>query len=155
MTPKLLYRAAHPALETRWLARHDRQLPVPQMMYVENLSVGGYYAQPWPWPQFVEGIEVPPSRGTILIGIEREILTLEAVMAHEFRHHWQRWNGWRYDGAPWHPPVDPAQKTAAMRRFFLASRSELDALAHEVRHARDDGSRWLWSLCVSGQPAAA
>ena len=147
-TARLLYRTRHSALELSWLARRERQLPVPAVLYVADLSVGGYYVWPSSGVQYVEGIEVPPGRGTIIASVEREILTLEAVLAHEWSHHVAFWNGQKYEVPRWRPPATAADQSRAFRDYFTSSRSELSALRYQTRHARDEGSRWLLSLCT-------
>ena len=141
-TARLLYRARHPALETRWLARHDRQLPVPEVFYVSGITAGGFYFQPLRRSRVWEGLEVPPSRGLIMVNVDYGP-SVPAILAHEFRHHWQRFHGWRSDTQPYRTDL-PTH--IALRRFYRASRSEMDALRHEMRRAPNEESRWLLSL---------
>ncbi len=149
-TTRLLYQAKLPALEMRWLARHDKQMPTPTVIYVEGLvGAMGYYCPPWPWTQTVSGIEVPPSCGTILVDVRAGDEQAAATLAHEFRHHWQQWNGWRYDGVPWTPVASLPAWIAATQAFYRGSRCELDALRFQARHVGDELSRWTLALCTS------
>ena len=137
--------AALPGMETRWLSRHERHLPTPSVVYVENLSLGGLYVPPWNDAQIVEGIEIPPSNGTIMIGEWGDDMPAAGILAHEWRHHWQQWNGWKYDGIGWNSPTD---YTSGIREYFSKSRSEMDALRYEIKRAACDESLWRLSNCL-------
>jgi hypothetical protein len=136
--------ASLPGMETRWLSRHDRHLPTPSVVYVQGLSFGGLYVPPWHEVQIVEGIEIPPSNGTIMIGEWGDEMPPAGILAHEWRHHWQQWNGWKYDGIGWNSPAD---YTTAIREYFTKSRSEMDALKYETMRASCDHSKWVLSIC--------
>lgn len=85
----------------QWLQRKLRHLPDP-LIYYEDIEPGGVYFSPWHEPQFDFGIEVPPSNGAIVISTryqEDQEFSEGSTLAHEFRHHWQRWNGFEFSEA--------------------------------------------------------
>jgi len=138
------HKVSLPGLETRWLSKHERQLPIPNVIYVEGFQFGGLYVPPWNKSQIIEGIEVSPSNGTIIVGIWGDDLPVSLILAHEWRHHWQKWNGWKYDGIGWNFSADYKE---SVKKYFTKSRCEMDALRYETQRAACDQSKWVMSLC--------
>jgi len=130
----MIYKPLLHSLETNWLSKKDRHLPAPDIFYVNNLDIGGLYIPPRDIVMFEHEIEIHPSNGTIIIGEYNEDFPLEAIMAHEWRHHWQYWNGWEYDGIGWNFTEDYDVYIEQITKYFLHSFSETDALKYELKH---------------------
>lgn len=140
----------HPSLELNWLMRDLRHLPMPGVIYADQLPYAGLYCPPFDESSVVEGIELGPHQGVIVISQQESELTVECSLAHEFRHHWQFWNGWAYDGIGWdeNSALDYRKSIA---RYFSESHSEMDALLYEIKRAPCDESLWRRSVAISAE----
>lgn len=152
----MIERARYPGLEVSWLSRIDKQLPTPDIIYTDEIDGGGHYVHPTDCYGWVEDILIPPHPGTIIIHVDHDYASVESIMAHEWRHHWQMYNGLlNGDGSNW-PGVDYEgltyeeqwvlyEKTLAW--YFMSRWVEMDALRHELKLAPCDNNEWEASLC--------
>jgi hypothetical protein len=103
------------------------------------------------------GLQHRVEKGEVLIGstyyaLDRGILQLNpdapmdfvAIMVHEFRHHWQSQNGWKYDGIATSPLEEKFRRKGivypaweASCEYFNQSKSEKDALYYQHKHRPD------------------
>lgn len=113
----------------------DKTLPdVPILYMPEYMDLGGWYHTPEPGHIVVhEDREYDASKGIIIIcggaiGYE------EAVLAHEWRHHWQAYHGllpeWDW---PW---IDKGNWLESRLHYYQAWH-ELDAFMFEMKFAQD------------------
>jgi hypothetical protein len=58
---------------------------------------------------------------------------IERILAHEWRHHWQYFHGWKYDGKNLLFGDDWTSDTAF--NYFTNSKSEVDAMRFEEMYA--------------------
>lgn len=132
----------HASLELNWLARHEKQLPLPRVLFAPLPLCSGIYFWPWPRAQFEFGLEIPPSNGTIVVSTLYPEMPVPSTLAHEFRHHWQCWNGMLpKKNKGWKEPTDYAE---AIALYFTTQLHEWDALRFEIKHAACDVTdEWL------------
>jgi len=140
------YRVKYPSLEVGWLMRREKWLPMPEVVLCEGLEVGGCYIGPSEDLQLYGGVLIEPSRGTILAADYGEAMPLAGTIAHEFRHHWQKWKGIKFDGAGWANQKGKSY-TEAIVEYFLGSVTEMDALLFELKYAHCDESEWRLEQC--------
>ena len=134
-----------------WLSRIDKTLPMPNLVYVEDLDVGGCYVPPTNEPVGIDDIEIENPHGTIVVNHSRAYDPLyfkeSSVLAHEWRHHWQFFNG-----------IDDGRRKgdfdfsnyytyeSEMVKFFSNSYNEFDALRFEIKHAKSYHNEWVMAL---------
>lgn len=104
---------------------------------VEDMEVGGLYAQPEKDEIFIDGHFYPMDKGIIVISTEQGE-DIDATLAHEYRHHWQFVNGWRYDGIGRWANVPGQNYEEKIINYFMQSRSEMDAHLFSMKYARED-----------------
>ena len=126
------------SLHLSWIYKKTKQLTLPKLVYIdEHSEYGGFYANPSYFPFEFEGHEIPCDKG-IIFAVESD--TCMGTIAHEWRHHWQKLNGWdlEYDNYNYkfsdHDTYD-----SEIIRFFTDNDFEMDALKFEYTHAKD----WL------------
>jgi YbbR domain-containing protein len=73
-------------------------------------------------------------------------MPLAGTIAHEFRHHWQKWKGIKFDSAGWANQKGKSY-TEAIVEYFLGSVTEMDALLFELKYAHCDESEWRLEQC--------
>lgn len=143
------------SIDLGFLLRKFKDLPTPTLLYIENFSYGGQYFYPWHEPQKTEcGVEIPPSKGTIVCGWHEHhhpTEYTESVLAHEFRHHWQAYNrDWEtgIGSAGWHNLEKKYGYNKAIVRYFLDDPMELDALIFENQISpRCEHHKWILDRC--------
>jgi len=140
---KAIHREKYPSLSFNWVAKKLRQLPLPLLYVCEDLSYGGLYFQPTKEEHIWKGNLLPPSNGIIMVGCYAEQPT-ESALAHEFRHHWQYWNGIDSDCVGWNTETTYEEYPKDIVRYFTGSTTEMDALNFELKHAPSDLSlEWM------------
>jgi len=126
----MIYSPKISSFDTNWLSRKHKQLPACKIIFTDEIRVGGYYVQNPRKERYVESIPVYPGSDYIIIGHDCDRLPLESIIAHEFRHHWQFMNGWKYDGLGWAGTKDYDKE---ITNYFHYSFSEIDALLYEIK----------------------
>lgn len=152
------------SIDLRWLARRDKDLPVPTLVF-ETMGErfgriqGGYYAPDYKPPDSwsAEWDELIPNKlmlfrswkersfanGLIFVDIEHSA-NIEATLAHEWRHHWQTYNQPIKHYQPMNQQVNYRSRIVD---FFNHNRHEADALRFELKLAPSNNARewasWL------------
>lgn len=122
------------SLELNWVRGEDKSLLIPEVVFEPREDCGGYYLSPWKGEELIGGRFYDRRFGIIVVSSLWPD-GIETTLAHEWRHHWQECNGWRYDGIGWNSPNDYED---SIRDYFTRSRSEADALRFELRKAKSD-----------------
>lgn len=124
----------------------DKDIPVPKIVLCRSMprtnerAAAAYY-QPWPNEECFDGRFVTNTFGIIALAEHHydEEFTFEASLAHEYRHHWQRFNC----QGDYNPPVIRGAKDyqEEICQYFSTSFREWDALQFEIRHSPNDVNR--------------
>ncbi len=130
----MAFRVKHPGLEIAWLRKHDRALVVPEIVFAE-IETSGFYAHPRPDTRDINGVVVDCSRGIIVVNSLDEAELHASTLAHEWRHHWQRHNGWAEDGSSWSVTDGSRPYEERIVEFLRRFPSERDAVMFEHRVA--------------------
>lgn len=164
----------HGVFDLYWLARRDKDLPLPEIRFVENWSdMNGAIACYWgprlntpvqwirdreeagEWDYlalnrrnmiWLDGGElVSCARGLIVVDRgQAEDRDVASCIAHEWRHHWQTYN---VPGLCCPIPFDQTiEVDAALIKYYRGQPREADALRYELEIAPDDSNRHRASL---------
>lgn len=119
----------HPSIDLRGIIPNSlKGLTTPKIAYVDRWDAAGSYYQPEDAETLIGGRWVDLSSGLIVVCNQSN----EGTVAHEWRHHWQFMNGWKYDGIGWPPRnMQRASYWEQIRAYFRRSRSEMDAFTFE------------------------
>jgi hypothetical protein len=130
-----------PSLYTRWLSRSMPHIPQPDVVLVGlSTEFAGFYLRP--------GLEVGEFRGG-----SRGLIALAdcygapahheaAIVAHEWRHHWQHWSG--FDVTPRRGFNPDAPYEGEIAHWLAANPRERDAVRFESRMAPQSGIAAWW-----------
>lgn len=120
------------SIELGWLSRHDKDLPLPELVFASRLAgCSGYYARPGRCESFVGGKGFDLTGGLIVCG-ETDAREAANTIAHEWRHHWQIFHmGLKDSLTRFNETID---YDSAIREFFKDWR-EMDALLFSHRRA--------------------
>lgn len=129
--------------DLNWLRGIDKEISLPKVVYFESYDYGGIYFHPMDEEIYVEGVYYDCKKGIIIVNtLEREDREVSATLAHEWRHHWQKVNGWKYDGIGWYSDEYSDYK-ADVIEYYTKSISEFDALLFEKKKTKADyASEW-------------
>lgn len=143
------------SLETRWL-KPDKGLPQPLVVHEINSARGGCYYQPWSGQVEIGGRFYDMRTGIIVISEGDSPERIPEIIAHEWRHHWQRFNSRRYYDYPTNCDVSFTWENyrAATVEYYTSSVCEMDALLYSLRKAPNDVNRlWFeWMLPFRPRP---
>lgn len=119
----------------------------------ENIDAAGKYYQPRSEELCFDGKFYSCEKGIITLSALYPDFH-ESTLAHEWRHHWQRFNflekNKNFPYWPWSSPDNFTDYKKAIAQYFTASH-EFDALAFELKFARNDVSEWWMSLVVESK----
>lgn len=139
------------SLELRWLARHDKDILLPEIVFAPDMDkiarnrCAGCYWKPEHSEYLIGESFVPFDRGVIAIGTEDPEL-IPGIIAHEWRHHWQFHRGLLPSKvAAWKFSTD---YDTTIRRFFRERPHEMDALKYQLKHAPDWHSQNMLDLTL-------
>jgi len=143
---------ANSFLELNWLARHDKYILLPPVVFA-NLDYGGFFRHPCKEETLVGESYYPLDRGLIAVGIQSDpdVKDIASCLAHEWRHCWQ------YYQMPQDKCVEWDSKSLLSYRqkivtFFRSSRAEYDALQFELKVAPTEWSlQWNEWLVKAGE----
>jgi hypothetical protein len=118
------------SLELNWLRNFDRTLPIPEVMFYPLQGCAGKYYHPHPSEMYdADGHPYERHRGVIVVSPKFEEF-VAANIAHEWRHHWQYYQGMKFEI----PKKDLFKKLDyedALLQYFTTSKTEMDALRFE------------------------
>lgn len=128
-------RARFPSLEFNWLPNSIRKgLSTPRVVYTNSDQYGGRYI--WPDTGIIECFDMDTSEGAIIEVTSSH--STASILAHEFRHHWQRYCADLKPGKAWRQPSTMDEYKKQIIRYFRDDPFEMDALCFEIAIAPSD-----------------
>jgi len=126
------------SLELNWIRRKvDKTIPIPEVMYFPFVGVSGRYYHPSLKNEIFDNDGKPYSMKYGVIAINSNYTdknVVEGMIAHEWRHHWQYFNGVKMDVSP----LDLFSKMnykEALIKYFTTSKTEFDAIRFQYEHS--------------------
>lgn len=130
------------------VARHDKSLLFPKIVYSSCEDVGGYYIEPERCEYEIDGSFVDASKGIIVVSTLWPD-SIDSTITHEWRHHWQRFNWGSFPEWPWALGNDDSYEES-IKQYFRAPH-ELDALLFEYKYARNEETNDYWYGLLAGE----
>ena len=134
-----------------WLHHITRHLPTPIVIELQanEESSGGFYSPPRDEEYEYQGVVVPASRSGVIVAYHFAHADWDtaAVLAHEWRRHWQYWHGINFVLSPLREGKESYEKHIV--EYFSRSRTEEDALRFECAVAPCPEN--LWRLAAMEQ----
>ena len=137
------------SLELNWIRKKvDKTIPIPEVMFFPfgDGRAGSYY-HPNPKNEIfdIDGKPCSMKYGVIVVGSRFNTDTQKNIIAHEWRHHWQYFNGIEQNK----PKCRANQITSKnynhrVKQYFSTSKSELDALRFSYKQAGFLGNYEPW-----------
>ena len=123
------------SLELNWIRKKcDKTLVMPEVMFHE-LDYGGLYIDPEDCEYYdMDGHPIHAGNGLIIVDTTYPE-DVESTISHEWRHHWQLFNGFKYDGIGWEDGLDGDDYDIRLKKYFTHSRAEMDALKFQYKHS--------------------
>lgn len=118
------------SIELGWLAKGDKSLFLPELVFAEIPTGGCYHA---PEHGVNEEYGCDARKGIIVVSTLYGSEVVAATLAHEWRHHWQWWSGIKFDYVPW---IGEEDYDSELRAYFKRSSTERDALRFEMKKAQ-------------------
>lgn len=131
------------SLELRWIRGFDKDLLLPEVIFVFNPTYSGLYIPPMKKEKLIAGKYYPCDHGLIICStLNPDIKSTAGTLAHEWRHHWQAYNSsLPCDYVSFDKYMD---YKSAIKKYYSSSKRELDALKFEIQMAPTDWSKqWL------------
>ncbi len=133
--------AKYPSLETKWLHKHAPWMPQPKVVFSRLKDASGLYYRPERGVFLSNGID--RSNGVIVVDPDKHII-VDAVIAHEWRHHYQHFHGPYKKGPSWYDLSDKYSYKEAIIKYFVQSPTEMDSFIFQIKHGKDkDDEMWL------------
>lgn len=128
--------------ELNWLLRQHKQIPIPLFIFGQLHGPQACYYRPFWGEVVIENRCYGTDKGLIVVDAEISV-GIDASIAHEFRHHWQAMQDYRY-------PVIPHDFSEnyweQVKSYYLTQPMELDALRFEIKVAPTDLSRVIYDM---------
>jgi hypothetical protein len=122
--------------ELHWITRHYRGIILPKVIFDDDENYGCYYS-PQPNVYYdIDGKDHDISKGLIVVSTKYFHLKkhVESTLAHEWRHHWQKMNGWELY-APEMSERNWENYDLVTTNYHQNSRCETDAYLFETKFA--------------------
>lgn len=131
------------SLELNWIRKKvDKSIPIPEVVYHPLDKAGGKYYQPNNCELYdPDGKPYLMRYGVIVIDPEYE--PFQSTIAHEWRHHWQYYNGIKFDISPI-DLFDNFDYDTALLKYFTESNTEQDAVRFQYKHVGFFGEYEEW-----------
>ena len=140
-------------LELNWIRKFDKTLVMPEVMFYPMDGCSGRYY----YPRKDKEIFDEDGRGYWMrygvIAINPEVnCDYAGTIAHEWRHHWQCFNGIPFELSK--RPDECEDYNEGLRRYFTSSKTELDAVRFEHKHAGvwEEWEEPLYDLLIGLRP---
>jgi hypothetical protein len=122
------------SLELNWIKNFDKSLIIPEIVFISNISYSGIYYSPR-YNQIYDDDNRAYDMiyGTIVINSDYSN-NFADIIAHEWRHHWQLFHGWKFDtfNSTKHVYEDYDN---FIFDYFTKSKCEMDALRFELKYS--------------------
>lgn len=126
-------------LELNWLARHDKDILLPLILISSEYACGGYYLSPKKQECLIDDRYYPQDRGVIVVNNNEFKDSPESIVAHEWRHLWQTYQGWPKEvDTSWFNLDELLSYKQKIIEYFNRSFTEMDALLFELKKAPCD-----------------
>lgn len=126
-------------LELNWLAKADKDILLPIVVFAD-IQYEGYLCKPEKKEVLIDGRYYSLNRGIIVMNDMQNDDDIPATLAHEWRHLWQFYNSFVYDGKDWNTN-DKISYRKRIIEFFTTSYHEYDALLFELNKSPYDLNR--------------
>jgi hypothetical protein len=128
------------SIELNFLARRDKQTTLPALVFTRhsNLAQGLYYEPEQDAEVIIDGRAISLSCGLISIDDSMLVDSIEATLAHEWRHHWQATHGWDLRVTLDFDFTNEETYWREVRRYYRRQPWEYDALLFEISVAPTD-----------------
>ena len=121
------------SIELNWIRNYDKSLVIPEVVFSSTSNVGGRYYEPKKDELLIDNTFYNLQYGIIEISQEYPDETHRSL-AHEWRHHWQKCNGWNVNRVfCWPEKFNLAEYDSLIKKYFLLNIDELDALRFEYK----------------------
>lgn len=126
------------SLELNWIRNFDKSLVIPEVVY-SNVNAGGCYTSPVNNTIVIDDKEYDCRYGIIEVSIDHPEYA-DAILAHEWRHHWQACHGWNHEYKyKWnHDNYDDDYDVYcnAVIQYLTLNPQELDAIRFQYKYSR-------------------
>jgi hypothetical protein len=132
------------SLELNWIRKRvDKTIPLPEVVYLPDIA--GRYYSPDKQNELYDFGGKPYSMkyGVIVINSKLDNDAQRLNIAHEWRHHWQKYNGFPFS-TPKYSSHQVSNNYKLARQYFLTSISELDALRFSYKYVGFVGAYKPW-----------
>jgi hypothetical protein len=139
-----------------WLLKTAKWLPIPKLLFSEKALDGAvcgiYYPPSWKCNHIVpiDGVEYHNKNGIIVINTSYPE-NIESTMAHEFRHHWQIFSGWKLTSSLFDSLDFENDWTNSVIRYYKEQPYEMDALRYQNKMVRSEAEKWVESLVIESK----
>jgi hypothetical protein len=137
------------SLELNWIRRKvDKTIPIPEVMFFPfGDGRAGSYCDPDPHNEVfdIDGKPYSMKYGIIIVGSKFGKDEQKNIIAHEWRHHWQYFNGMKHAKSKYRATqITQKNYNHAVKQYFSTSKSELDALRFSYLQAGFLGKYEPW-----------
>ena len=124
------------SLELNWIRRKvDKTIPMPEVVFHPLYNVGGKYYWPNKYELYdMDGKPHSMKNGVIVIN-PAYYEYVEPIIAHEWRHHWQCFNGIKFESSSVNLTNTKIEYSKLIFKYFTTSKIEMDALRFQYKHA--------------------
>ena len=125
------------SLELNWIRSVDKSLVIPEVMFYpfgEDEKGGCYYDPEDNEIYDDKGKSYSMKYGVIVVSSDKDNETMESIIAHEWRHHYQYYHGIKHDRPKYDLLFEDYNK--AVKQYFTTSKSELDAMRFSYKYAK-------------------
>jgi len=128
------------SLELNWIRKKcDKTLVMPEVMFLE-IDYAGMYIHPEECEYYdTDGHPFYAGNGLIIVDT-RYPEDVESTIAHEWRHHWQLFNGFKLEASDWDVEIDDNDYNDHLIKYFTSSKFEMDALRFQYKYSFIDPS---------------
>jgi hypothetical protein len=119
------------SLELNWIRKKvDKSIPIPEVVFHPLDGCAGKYYHPEKYELYdLDGKPYLMRYGVIVVNPECELV--QTTIAHEWRHHWQYYNGIEFEISP---RVDNEDYDKSLLKYFTGSKTEFDAIRFECKY---------------------